>query len=183
MKRKDLTGLRFGILTVLKHVKTVRINPKRYETYWLCRDDYGFEKELTSKHILSGQIKSCGGLIKRQGKDHPKFTGIEDIGGFFLSSIRNGARNREIEFSVSSEYLWDLFLKQDRKCALSGMDISFAKANKDYLNQTASLDRIDSSVGYLEGNVQWVHKDVNKMKNAYSQEYFIEICKKVSLNG
>lgn len=41
------------------------------------------------------------------------------------------------------------------------------------------LDRIDSSKGYIEGNVQWVHKDVNMMKQNYSQKYFIEMCKKI----
>lgn len=41
---------------------------------------------------------------------------------------------------------------------------------------TASLDRIDSSRGYVEGNVQWVHKDVNFMKQALSQERFVELC-------
>jgi len=49
--------------------------------------------------------------------------------------------------------------------------------------RTASLDRIDSSKGYVKGNLQWVHKDINMMKNHYNQKYFIEICKKVATNA
>lgn len=30
-----------------------------------------------------------------------------------------------------------------------------------YSKITASLDRIDNSIGYCLGNVQWVHKDIN----------------------
>jgi len=30
------------------------------------------------------------------------------------------------------------------------------------------LDRINSKQGYIEGNVQWVHKDANKMNNSAS---------------
>jgi archaellum component FlaC len=42
---------------------------------------------------------------------------------------------------------------------------------------TASLDRVDSAKGYIKGNVQWVHKDINMMKQQYSQEYFIQMCR------
>lgn len=45
-----------------------------------------------------------------------------------------------------------------------------------YEEQTASLDRIDSSKGYIPGNVQWVHKDVNKMKLALSEKRLLELC-------
>jgi hypothetical protein len=45
------------------------------------------------------------------------------------------------------------------------------------------LDRIDSSKGYIVGNVQWVHKHVNVMKNIFSQEMFIFICNQVSKNN
>ena len=48
--------------------------------------------------------------------------------------------------------------------------------------RTASLDRIDSSKGYVPGNIQWVHKDVNWMKGSFTQEYFVNICKKISKN-
>ena len=50
------------------------------------------------------------------------------------------------------------------------------KVNKN----TASLDRIDSSKGYVEGNVQWVHKMINMSKQQYSQEEFIDMCKAVA---
>jgi hypothetical protein len=70
------------------------------------------------------------------------------------------------------EYVWNLFLSQDRKCALSGIPIGF----QDRSGSTASLDRIDNSKGYVIGNVQWVHKDVNIMKHTHSQDYFIGLC-------
>jgi hypothetical protein len=44
---------------------------------------------------------------------------------------------------------------------------------------TASLDRIDSSKGYIIGNVQWAHKMVNRMKNDMPQEEFIEFCRDI----
>ena len=46
---------------------------------------------------------------------------------------------------------------------------------------TASVDRIDSTKGYLKGNVQWVHKSINQMKSNRTDEEFIALCKAVAL--
>ena len=65
---------------------------------------------------------------------------------------------------------------QEFKCALTGWDIDA----KNVAKNTASLDRIDSSIGYVEGNVQWVHKMVNMCKQQYTQEEFLSMCDAVS---
>jgi len=59
--------------------------------------------------------------------------------------------------------------------------LEFSRTAKDYDEGrwTASLDRIDNNKGYIKGNVQWVLKDINKMKNIHTQDYFIELCKLV----
>ncbi len=65
---------------------------------------------------------------------------------------------------------------------LSGLPIRFSKNWYDYNkyhDQTASLDRIDSMVGYLKGNCHWTHKHLNHMKWDYNQEYFIKTCKEI----
>ena len=46
--------------------------------------------------------------------------------------------------------------------------------------QTASLDRIDNSLGYTLENTQWVHQDLNFMKNKLPESKFINWCKIVS---
>lgn len=85
-------------------------------------------------------------------------------------------KTRSFEFNITMEYAWDLYLNQNKECALSGLPIKFGfTRNKN--DETALLGRINSKLGYVESNVQWVHKHVNMMKNAYSQEYFIKLCK------
>jgi hypothetical protein len=98
----------------------------------------------------------------------------------YFCAIKGSANRRKIEFSISPEYIWNLFLEQNRKCALSGEFISFHICGNKSTTQTASLDRIDSSKGYIEGNVQWLHKSVNKMKWDLEQDFFIKMCKKVA---
>ena len=43
-----------------------------------------------------------------------------------------------------------------------------------------SIDRIDSSQGYYIENIQLVYPKINMMKFTYSQEEFIDMCKRVS---
>jgi len=93
----------------------------------------------------------------------------------FAHKYKTGAETRGLDFTVSFEYLADLLIEQDFECALSGISLDAMK-----LNNNASLDRIDSSLGYIEGNVQWVTSEINMMKQAYSQERFIEVCKAVA---
>lgn len=82
------------------------------------------------------------------------------------SFLKASAKSRGIDIDVSPKYLFELFLKQDQKCAISNMEI--------FLDTSASLDRIDSSLGYIQGNVQWVHSTINVMKNNISDKEFIE---------
>jgi len=57
---------------------------------------------------------------------------------------------------------------------ISGWEIFFG--NK-YLGTptTASLDRIDSSIGYTEENVQWIHKDINSLKSNFQESEFFKL--------
>jgi len=52
--------------------------------------------------------------------------------------------------------------------------------NDKYYLQTASLDRIDSSKGYVLDNVQWVHKRVNFLKRDYSEKELLFWCNAIS---
>lgn len=52
---EDLTGRRFGKLTVVR-----RVENKNNRTRWLCRCDCGSECEVTAQDLKSGHTKSCG---------------------------------------------------------------------------------------------------------------------------
>jgi hypothetical protein len=94
----------------------------------------------------------------------------------FAKKYQTNANTRAIEWDIAFEYLADLLIEQDFKCALTDWDIDAMEVNAN----TASLDRIDSSKGYIEGNVQWVHKMVNMSKQQYTQEEFINMCTAVA---
>lgn len=103
-----------------------------------------------------------------------------NIPGRYWSRTVRSAETRGRKFEISMEYAWSLFVKQKGLCALSGKPIRFHDIGEPGRNQTASLDRIDSSKDYIEGNVQWVHKKLNKMKCSMSDDEFIEACREVA---
>jgi len=58
-KRIDMTGQKFGRLTVVKFSHT-----KHEMSYWSCRCECGAEKVTTRSRLLNGETKSCGCLKK-----------------------------------------------------------------------------------------------------------------------
>lgn len=95
-----------------------------------------------------------------------------------LNNIRGFINQRVIEVSITTDDLYKQLLKQNFRCALTNIKLDILWYIKAESN--ASIDRIDSNKGYTPDNIQWVIKEVNRMKNSFSQDYFIKICKLVS---
>lgn len=116
------------------------------------------------------------------GKDHHNWAGFEEIPMSHWSSIERSAkrRSRTIPFNITPGEAWDLFLEQNKRCALSGVEIYFSPTGANrYSKTTASLDRIDSFKGYSKDNCQWVHKEINRMKLNMSEPDFVNWCERV----
>ena len=82
-------------------------------------------------------------------------------------SWRKGAKRRGIEFNVDIEYLNNL----SKRCYYTGMELTL-ESNKE---NTISLDRIDSSKGYIKGNLVFCCESVNYMKGSLSIFQFVDI--------
>lgn len=98
-----------------------------------------------------------------------------------LSSLKNlctKARGRKHEYDLNYEYLKGIYDGQKGRCAYSGLPLSLEANRFD----TISLDRINSQIGYLKGNVQLVCSMVNHMKLDYTQEEFVSMCMTIADN-
>lgn len=107
------------------------------------------------------------------------YRGRESLSGTKWCEIRDGAVRRNIDFDITIDHAWEIYERQHGLCALSGVPIWFP-SNRATRDGNASLDRIDSSEGYVKGNVQWVHVDVNHMKWDLAQSDFVDYCHKVA---
>lgn len=171
--RTDITNQRFGQLIA----KEALLTDKKGYRKWRCQCDCGNFTEvilsnLTRKH---GGTKSCG--KHTTGSNHPAWSGYESIPGSYWSSIQRNAQVRNKNFKISIQEAWSLFKKQNGKCVLSGMELTFTVGSD---KGSASLDRMDSTQGYTYENCQWVHKVLNLMKGTHSMQEFVAWCNLVT---
>lgn len=142
---------------------------------WLCRCICGKTSLVNNQCLKNKKSVSCG-------CSRLNYTGIKNLSGAYLNKVKLSSKRRGLEFNLSKEYLLDLIEKSNFTCNLSGLNIELVKNYQKYLGrQTASVDRIDSSKGYIEGNIQWVHKDINFIKWELNQSDFVSICERISL--
>lgn len=174
----DFKNKRFDKLLVLESVNNSASNGKHM--VWICKCDCGNIEKVLSSTLSSCKKLACYTCTKKKHR--------ENKNGFptflWTQMVIVGARSRKKDVLVTKEYCYNLLEQQEFKCALTGQPIHLSNNSVDHKKglTTASVDRIDSSKGYVEGNIQWVHKNVNKMKWDLPQEEFISICEQVVKN-
>lgn len=171
-----------GSLLLIERIAVKKLGVWRVR--WRCLCDCGTRVIRGHDYLKNTPSPSCGCTHRKQWKAEqcPRWKGCGELSGAYFSRTIKSAKRRGIEFRLSINQLWQLFVAQEGKCALTGLPLRFGRYEDripEY-RQTASLDRIDSEKGYIQGNVWWVHKDVNLMKNELTLERFVEVCRLVT---
>ena len=184
---EDFQDKTFGRLTTISYeMKSSGVTQPRMKRYWLCQCSCGKTCHRWETSLRASETPNCGCVVTEASarhQNHPQFRGYGEIGSTYYTLLKWRCKKSGRELPVSIEYLWQLFLAQNRLCALTGLPLTFANyrsGKRSGAEQTASVDRIDSSKGYVEGNVQWVHKDINLMKNHFDQDHFVEMCRRIA---
>lgn len=129
---------------------------------------------IDSGNMQRDSATKCYRCVQNDRKGSKLYRGYR-VANF--NRIKDKGIYRGYEWDLTIDNLMDVADDQNRVCALSGVPLEFNGVGRTSV--TASLDRIDNSKGYIHGNVQWVHKDVNRMRNIFSVDQFVEICKRV----
>jgi hypothetical protein len=118
-----------------------------------------------------------GKICKRcSNKNNNPIGFIGSIRLSFFNKYELSALQRNKEWGITAEDASAVFDSQNGRCALTGIPIDAGASGCPLTEITASLDRIDNSVGYVVDNIQWVHKDVNMMRGSLSINRFVELC-------
>lgn len=80
-----------------------------------------------------------------------------------FKSAKKHARKDGLEFNITNEFVQELLIRQDYKCAAMGKALVHIMDTPGSM----SIDRIDSSIGYTADNIQLVSHFYNLGKNRF----------------
>lgn len=157
---KDLTGYRNKMAEAI--APTDKRDPTTGNVIWKLRCDCGREFERQAGLITRGHTKSCG---CKQFREKTGRTPIPNNGAYVTAlwgHIRVSARARGLEFGLSKEMCRELF---EENCSYCGDAPRVGKVkNLAGTYAWSGVDRIDSAMGYVEGNVVACCKHCNIAK-------------------
>lgn len=171
MKTLDLTGQKFGRLTVIEQIGISKDGQKTYK----CKCECGTEKIITSGNLRRGHTKSCGCLnsekIIKRNKERAKHNGCGTrLYNIWLDMKARCKNNKSIN--------WHLYGGRGITiCEEWENDFSvFCDwALKNGYNDNLQLDRINNDGNYEPSNCKWSTRS--------EQGNNRRTCKYVTING
>ena len=86
---------------------------------------------------------------------------------YLTTQLKSTRRDSGIEWEIDKDYIHKIWDKQKGKCNITGLNMTWSKGN-GVIRYSASIDRMNSNVGYVIGNIQLVCSMINIMKNNLS---------------
>lgn len=152
----DLTGQRFGRLTVLERSK----NQKKKGTVWTCKCECGSLVDVSAGHLKDGHTKSCGCLVKEK------------------ASYRISHASRNVKHGMTNTRIYRIYHKMYLRCYskdnpayhnYGGRGITICQewlgehgfenfadwSMKNGYADNLSIDRKDNEKGYSPDNCRW----------------------------
>ena len=183
--RNDLTGKRFGRLVVIE----ISGRNKRGRILWRVKCDCGKEKCMRGESLTYHKrpVLSCGCLRTEKLREFWKSDDTLHPFKWIKHCIKIRSNKHKEKTDVDEFFLRDLWNSQDGICPYTGikMDLvqnSSKRKRGEMLPNQCSLDRIDSSKGYIKGNVEFVCLSINLAKNGFSKQQMLDFIKNIRYN-
>jgi len=169
----------------MKKVKVICENPDCGIEFDKPKNEYNRSIKLGRKLYCS---RSCSGKCSNQhlrdyNKENTKYLISNNRRDKYtgLREHMRRVRQRSKDFDVTLEDLLQQWEKQGGRCVYSGVKLTHPIQRKnENLMYTASLDRIDSSKGYVKDNIQFISVVCNHAKGEMSHEEMLEFCEILS---
>jgi hypothetical protein len=153
----DLAGKTFGRLTVLH-----KTDERRHgQVMWACKCVCGVVKPVKSWYLTTGRVRSCGCLrsdILRQTKPGTVHGKHHDPAHRMWIRAKQRAAARGLDFNIEP---LDVIIPS--VCPVLGIPLGRGVDKPRY--NSPALDRIDSSKGYVKGNIMVISHRANNLKN------------------
>lgn len=161
---RDLTGMKFGRLTVVKRAGT----DKSRAATWLVRCACGKEKTVRGTGLTFALTESCG-CIQKEIVSLPAGVSLRNI---VLRGYVSNAKIRHRDWRLTNEQFDAL---TQGVCHYCGVPPSNTKSKKRYVGTYTynGIDRKDNALGYTEENSLPCCMDCNSAKGTMPYEKFI----------
>jgi hypothetical protein len=144
-----------------------------------CREFKPLTDFTANKSQESGYMGYCKACNNERNKRYRKQEATLDRAcKRVYSYLHRRVRSKGFDLDFDSKYLEELFNVQEGLCAYTG---DILELNAGYRN-TLSVDRVDSSKGYIKDNVVLTTWEVNNCKQDLSLEDFRSLCERVLKN-
>jgi hypothetical protein len=96
-----------------------------------------------------------------------------------FSSARARAKNKNLEFDLTPDFIFKMFDYQNGLCALTGLklDTGFKIKGVNFNPYAPSIDKIDANNGYSKDNVRIVSVIANLSLNGFGDSIFDKMCR------
>lgn len=133
-------------------------------------------KEITERFKKWQHSEENKNHLNKFSRWNPEDAGFRET----LRRAKNKKRNKALEITIDD--LKELWNKQNGICPYTGWELILPKCKIRKSPKVASLDRIDSSKGYVVGNIQYVSVMVNYAKHDFSIEDMNDFCDAIKTN-
>jgi hypothetical protein len=162
--------------------------PENYNktlTCWKCNETKSIRLFPYRKQYKDNKEKRCKKCNKENNKSRRYAMNKQQYVKSILNSSKRTANKRKSKgrencgnHTITIDDIFELYDKQNGKCALSGRTLEFKVVDENSL----SIDRIDSTKGYTIDNIQLTTFIANQAKNNLSNKDFFYLCKDIYHN-
>jgi len=156
----DISMTMYKTLTKDQKAKAVKRSQKHYQKN--MQDTLWAEAKRERERLYYQKTKE---LRRERNIASYEKRRLENPVPFAYRGCRQGARQRGIEFNITVEYLQSIW---NEVCPILGISMTTNKGRVQ--DNSYSIDRIDSSKGYVEGNVMVISYRANVIKNMGTAE-------------
>lgn len=144
---------------------------KKSKACIICLRELPLEKFTAQRNVC----KKCKSAQIADNKSSSPYAYIKGL----FHSLKYSRKN--FIWEIESQYVEQLWDKQEGKCALSGVFLTW-QAGEGRQDFNVSIDRKDPNKGYIIGNIQLVAQRVNIMKHTLGDSEFYWWCKNITHN-
>lgn len=158
----------------------------------MCRETKILAEFHISKTKTAGRTSRCAFCINRYGsryyaslsqekklemRKRARARSIASPRHTLNINLLTAIKYRPCDNPISLDELEGLFIAQGGRCALSGVEMTWARGQ--VLATSISLDRIDTDGGYTSGNVRLLCHSVNAFRARMSDAEMIELARAI----